>query len=59
MLLGSGNSNTITCNKCGSTEVKKIISAPSIVFKGTGFYETDYKKKPAEKCETENKINDT
>ncbi|MDA3799319.1 MAG: zinc ribbon domain-containing protein [Kiritimatiellae bacterium] len=36
------------CPKCGK-EVKKLIGGGSgIIFKGTGFYETDYKR-PAKK----------
>jgi len=29
------------CPSCGG-EVKKVISAPAIQFKGSGFYKTDY-----------------
>jgi putative FmdB family regulatory protein len=29
------------CPKCGG-EMKKLISAPAIQFKGSGFYKTDY-----------------
>ena len=29
------------CEKCGG-EVKKLLSAPAIQFKGSGFYKTDY-----------------
>jgi len=29
------------CTKCGG-EVKKLMSAPAIQFKGSGFYKTDY-----------------
>ena len=32
------------CPKCNN-EVKKIIGNPGIVFKGSGFYTTDYGKK--------------
>ena len=36
------------CPKCGGA-VKRLIGAGSTpIFKGTGFYETDYKKKPAD-----------
>jgi putative FmdB family regulatory protein len=50
------------CPKCGGTEIKRLISrGAGIIFKGSGFYETDYKRKennlkegakaePAEKC---------
>ena len=34
------------CPKCGSKKVHRLIGSGSgIIFKGTGFYETDYKKK--------------
>jgi putative FmdB family regulatory protein len=33
-----------TCIKCGGN-LKKIFSPVGIVFKGSGFYTTDYKKK--------------
>ncbi len=40
----------VTCEKCGSTDVEKQIGAGAgLVFKGSGFYETDYKKKPSPK----------
>ncbi|HEV7919824.1 MAG TPA: FmdB family zinc ribbon protein [Thermoanaerobaculia bacterium] len=29
------------CSKCGG-EMKKLLSAPAIQFKGSGFYKTDY-----------------
>ena len=32
------------CEKCGG-ELQKIISGTSFILKGTGWYETDYKKK--------------
>jgi putative FmdB family regulatory protein len=34
------------CPKCGG-EMKKLLSAPAIQFKGSGFYKTDYASKPA------------
>lgn len=39
------------CPKCGA-EMKKLVSAPAIQFKGSGFYKTDYASKPAGKPET-------
>lgn len=33
-----------TCGKCGK-RVRKLISAPGIMFKGTGWYVTDYSDK--------------
>ena len=32
------------CPKCGA-EMKKLLSAPAIQFKGSGFYKTDYANK--------------
>ena len=37
-----------TCPTCGS-EVQKLLSAPAIQFKGTGWYITDYARKGAGK----------
>ncbi|MGH7273980.1 MAG: FmdB family zinc ribbon protein [Nitrospiria bacterium] len=36
------------CEVCGGT-LKKILSAPALVFKGTGWYVTDYGGKKQEK----------
>ena len=33
-----------TCEKCGSTDVRKLISQTSFVLKGSGWYKTDYGK---------------
>ena len=38
------------CTKCGG-DVKKLMSAPAIQFKGSGFYKTDYAS-AASKAET-------
>lgn len=34
------------CGKCGGA-MKKLLSAPAIQFKGSGFYKNDYASKPA------------
>jgi len=34
------------CAKCGG-EMKKLMSAPAIQFKGSGWYKTDYAAKPS------------
>lgn len=42
------------CPKCGKRKVKRLIgSGGGVIFKGTGFYQTDYKgsSKPASKPE--------
>ncbi len=41
------------CLKCGGT-LKKVFHPVGIVFKGSGFYTTDYKKK-TEKTDSEDK----
>ena len=36
------------CPKCGKFQLHRLIGmGTGIIFKGTGFYETDYKKKAA------------
>lgn len=35
------------CSHCGKETLQKRISAPSVQFKGTGWYVTDYKKPSA------------
>ena len=34
-----------TCVACGQGPVRKLLSAPAVHFKGTGWYVTDYAKK--------------
>jgi putative FmdB family regulatory protein len=36
------------CAKCGG-DMKKLVSAPAIQFKGSGWYKTDYASKPPAK----------
>ena len=33
-----------TCKKCNKDTLIRLISKPSIIFKGSGFYVNDYKK---------------
>ena len=41
------------CPKCGKLKLHRLIGAGSgIIFKGTGFYETDYKRKEVPKSES-------
>lgn len=50
------------CPECGKNKLIRLIGSGSgLIFKGTGFYETDYKKKvePKTKDKTESKISDT
>ncbi len=42
------------CPKCGKLKLHRLIGAGSgIIFKGTGFYETDYKRKDAPSSQRE------
>ena len=41
----------ITCPKCNSEAKRKISLGSGLVFKGSGFYVTDYKKKSEPKTE--------
>jgi putative FmdB family regulatory protein len=40
--------NPDVCPTCGKSPVRKLPSSPAIQFKGSGFYITDYAKKPSE-----------
>ncbi len=41
------------CPKCGKDSLKKIISGGAgLIFKGSGFYLTDYKNKPSKTKDT-------
>ncbi len=42
----------INCEKCNDKKTEKRLSAGTgIIYKGTGFYTTDYKKKDEQKCQ--------
>lgn len=49
----------VKCPLCGSTRMKRLLgTGAGIIFKGSGFYETDYKrdgKKAGEPAKTESK----
>jgi putative FmdB family regulatory protein len=41
------------CPECGRSKLHRLIGGGSgIIFKGSGFYETDYKRKEPLPCET-------
>ena len=45
------------CPKCKRLKVKRLIGpGAGIIFKGSGFYETDYKSKAKPKKENANKV---
>ncbi|HUU26373.1 MAG TPA: zinc ribbon domain-containing protein [archaeon] len=43
----------IFCKKCESKNVRRIMSTGTFIFKGTGFYATDYKDKARKLEKTE------
>lgn len=46
----------VTCPKCGKDTLKRLIGAGSgIIFKGSGFYLTDYKNKKSSHTDTQAK----
>lgn len=40
------------CPECGKATFSKQLSAAGFQLKGSGYYATDFKDKPASKCET-------
>lgn len=48
------------CPSCGKNKLKKVISGGAgLIFKGTGFYLTDYKKKNSHSKKSTGKVTDT
>jgi putative FmdB family regulatory protein len=46
-----------TCPECGG-KVEQLLSAPAVQFKGSGWYVTDYAKKPAGGAATKSESSD-
>ena len=42
------------CPECGKNALHKVYTPVGIVFKGSGFYTTDYKKKETQPCASAN-----
>lgn len=48
------------CPKCGKDKLRKLISGGAgLIFKGSGFYETDYKSKRTQAKKSTGKVIDT
>ncbi len=47
-----------TCGTCGGA-LRKVFSAAGIIFKGSGYYVTDSRKKPADSTSTPSKKTET
>jgi putative FmdB family regulatory protein len=44
--------NTHTCEECGKGKAKRVLHAPRVVFKGSGWYVTDSKKSQSAVADT-------
>lgn len=43
------------CPECGQNKLEKCLSAPNFQLKGSGWYETDFKKKRSDESSSSNK----
>lgn len=43
-LLAYGDGKAINCPECGSGEVEKLLPRFGVIYKGSGFYTTDYRR---------------
>jgi len=51
-VLNKKENNNLFCTSCGSKDIHKIISPVGVIFKGSGFYITDSKKKASTSLES-------
>jgi putative FmdB family regulatory protein len=50
----------ILCPECGHETLRKLVSLPAgLIFKGTGFYLTDYAKKKTSPTTSNNSVSDS
>jgi putative FmdB family regulatory protein len=45
VLQGINETPELSCDNCGGVEIERLLSPGAFVFKGSGFYITDYKNK--------------
>ncbi|MDP2182574.1 MAG: zinc ribbon domain-containing protein [Actinomycetota bacterium] len=43
----AGSVDAVCCPQCDSDATKRVFTPVGVVFKGSGFHTTDYRKKPA------------
>ncbi len=41
----NGNKEVVACPQCGSKRVKRLLPRIGVIYKGNGYYTTDYRKK--------------
>jgi putative FmdB family regulatory protein len=51
VLQGINETPELSCEKCNGKDIERVLSAGAFVFRGSGFYETDYKKKAKEEAQ--------
>jgi len=51
----NGHSPRISCPECGSQETRRLVPRVGVVYKGSGFHTTDYRKKPRTSSTSEEK----
>jgi len=51
-ILNKKENSSLFCKSCGSKDIHKIISPVGVIFKGSGFYITDSKKKASTSLES-------
>jgi len=50
ILQGIDETPELSCEKCDGKDIERVLSPGAFVFKGSGFYATDYKNKPKEQA---------
>ena len=44
-LVGHGDGGHVACPGCGGNEVERLLPRFGVIYKGSGFYTTEYKRK--------------
>lgn len=59
-VLQSVNGNSvIACENCGAESMRRVLSRIGVVYKGSGFYSTDYNRKKDSNSKKEDKDSDS
>lgn len=48
-LVAYNNGSTVSCPSCGGKDVTKLLPRFGVIYKGSGFYTTEYKRKDGNK----------
>ena len=44
-LVGYGDGDGVACPRCGGNKVERLLPRFGVIYKGSGFYTTEYKRK--------------